>query len=253
MRKIFLIALVAVLIIVITGGYLSWTYLFPHQNETGDTTPTTIIPLMDQIADRAMAYIATNYTGAVQLMTNIPWTGGRQETGLLGTELYQFTRGDWQVQINYHVVQNPIYNINVSYCTQTDTISWTGTYNNAISETSHAINITTICISTQEQLRDSALMFIQAYHNETTPYMQSFTWTGGRMDMGMMLGSSKYSYQSSGWNVTIQYPVVLNPVYTINVDYNSPPYYQASPPVLFSWQGTLQNGTITETGYGFNP
>jgi hypothetical protein len=48
--------------------------------------------------------------------------------------------------------------------------------------------------------------------------------------------------------VTIQYPVVLNPIYTVNATYSSP----ANVGNPITWQGTLQNGTVTETAYTFS-
>jgi hypothetical protein len=107
--------------------------------------------------------------------------------------------------------------------------------------------------STQEQIRDSVISYIGATHNETMPYMQGFMWTGGMMSTGMMVGSSTYSYQSNGWNVTMQYPVTLNPTYIITANYTSLVSQVFPPRNMIMWSGTWQNGTITETGYSFTP
>jgi hypothetical protein len=247
MKKIMIVALAVVLIIVVAGGFIGWTY-YANQNQDKNKPAAGIS--VEQICDRTMAYIAANYTGTVQLMPNAPWTGGRQDTGLLGSELYPYSSGDWCVQIQYPVVPNPVYSINVSYSTQSDTVSWTGTYRGTFAETSHAVNITTAALSTQEQARDTTLVFIQAYHNETTPYMQSITWGGGRTTPEGLVGSETYTYQAAGnsyWKVTIQYPVVPNPTYSINATYTT-----ASNENVIVWQGTMQNGTVTETAYNFN-
>ncbi len=248
MKKIILVALAVVLIIVVAGGYLGLTY---YTNQTKDQNKSSVALSIEQIRDQAMAYVAANYTGTVQLMTSAAWTGGRQDTGLLGSELYQCSSGDWNVQIQYPVVPNPVYSINVSYSTQTDTVSWIGTYSGVFVETSHAVNIATASFSTQEQARDTALVFIQAYHNETTPYMQSVTWGGGRTTPEGLVGSETYTYQAAGnsfWKVTLQYPVIPNAVYTVNAT-----YYTPSNANFIVWQGTLLNGTVTETAYNFNP
>ena len=120
-----------------------------------------------------------------------------------------------------------------------------------MTETSNNINTNTQVSSTQAQVRDLTMNYLRAYHNQTTPYMQSFMWTGGRMDMGMMVGSETYRYMSAGsagWVLTMQYPVVPNPTYSINATYSSPSYENG-----IVWRGTLQNGTITETAYTFKP
>ena len=95
------------------------------------------------------------------------------------------------------------------------------------------------------------MQYLTAYHNQTVPYMHGLSWTGGRMTPMGMMGSETYIYQSSGWNVTMQYPVVPNTVYTIMAQYTPMNVYSGA--VLITWRGTLQNGTITETAYNFNP
>jgi hypothetical protein len=50
----------------------------------------------------------------------------------------------------------------------------------------------------------------------------------------------------SGWNVTIQYPIIPNPIYTITIDYTTTQH-------IVIWEGTWQNGTIEEANYSFTP
>ena len=108
-------------------------------------------------------------------------------------------------------------------------------------------------LTTQEQIRDSVLSYIKTQHSQTAPYMQDFMWTGGMMPTGMMVGSSTYSYLSNGWNVTMQYPITLNPRYTITANYTSPISEIYPPRNMIMWSGTWQKGTITETSYSFTP
>ena len=104
-----------------------------------------------------------------------------------------------------------------------------------------------------EQVRDMTMIYIEAHHNETAQYMQSFSWTGGDITPVGLVGGKWYSYQSGGWNVTIKYPVGLPPgsitISSVTANYTS----QVTPgEVIVSWQGTFQNGIITETAYTFN-
>jgi hypothetical protein len=107
--------------------------------------------------------------------------------------------------------------------------------------------------ASEEKIRDAVINYIRTRHSQAAPYMQEFMWTGGMMPQGMMVGSSTYSYQSNGWNVTMQYPITLNPIYTIAVNYTSPISEMFPPQNMITWSGTWQNGTITETNYSFTP
>lgn len=103
--------------------------------------------------------------------------------------------------------------------------------------------------STPEQVRDAAMTYIKTNHNETAQYMLSVSWTGGRTTPSGIVGAETYSYQSEGWNVTMQYPVVPNPIFTVTADYISPVSQVTPAEKIVSWLGTWQNGTISETSY----
>jgi hypothetical protein len=106
-------------------------------------------------------------------------------------------------------------------------------------------------ISIREQVRDDAMAYIKTNHPETAQFMNNLTWTGGRTTPQDILGAETYTYTSQGWNVTIQYPVIANPVYAITADYSAASTGGASIPYRVIWQGTLENATITETSYTF--
>jgi hypothetical protein len=103
-----------------------------------------------------------------------------------------------------------------------------------------------------EQIRDAAIAYISANHSETAHFMTNFAWTVGRTTPENLLGAETYTYQNQGWNVTIHYAVVANPVYSITADYSA----QTSPeefgiPYRIIWEGTWKNGYIIETSYCF--
>ncbi|NLE03334.1 MAG: hypothetical protein GX638_00835 [Crenarchaeota archaeon] len=159
----------------------------------------------------------------------------------------------WIFKIQNPVIQNPIYTITANLSMGNMTINWVGTYENeTITETSYESN-NIPALTVQEQIRDEVMQYIKTNHNETEVYMQDLTWTGGVVDQGMLVGSSMYNYQSLGWNVTMQYPVTFNPVYTITINYYSPTSQVTPPQYIISWNGTWQSGTITETSYDFTP
>jgi hypothetical protein len=105
-------------------------------------------------------------------------------------------------------------------------------------------------LTLREDIRDAAINYIRANHDDAAPFLNSFNlaWTGGRIDTGL-LGGETYKYQSPDWTVTLQYPVVPNPRYSITAEYSA----QSSSgnlgiPYSITWTGTWQNGII-ETNY----
>jgi hypothetical protein len=104
----------------------------------------------------------------------------------------------------------------------------------------------------QEKVRDDAVAYIKTSHPETAQFMNNLTWTGGRTTPEDILGAETYTYISQGWNVTIHYPVVPNPIYTVTADYSAASTNGgASIPYRVIWQGTWENETIAETSYTF--
>jgi hypothetical protein len=88
---------------------------------------------------------------------------------------------------------------------------------------------------------------IQTSHTETAPLMTSLSWTGERATPEGLVGAETYVYTTAnGWNVTVQYPVVLHPIYTVNATYTSGT-------TAVAWKGTYENSTITETSFTYTP
>jgi len=107
-------------------------------------------------------------------------------------------------------------------------------------------------LSIQEQIRNDAMAYIKANHSETAQFMNNLVWTGGRTTPEDILGAETYTYLSRGWNVTIHYPVIANPIYEVTADYSATSANSnASIPYRVTWQGTWENATITETSYDF--
>ncbi|MCW4021931.1 MAG: hypothetical protein ACOWW1_10010, partial [archaeon] len=100
-----------------------------------------------------------------------------------------------------------------------------------------------------EQIRDNIIQYIKDNHPETAVLVDNFHWTGGLVETGL-LGAGLYTYESEGWTVEISYPIVVNPTYEVTVEY-SVPSEMISIPYSLTWQGTYENGTITENTYVF--
>jgi hypothetical protein len=104
-------------------------------------------------------------------------------------------------------------------------------------------------VLTPEQIRDAVMCYIEDNHPETAQFMNELAWSGGRDDTGL-LGAETYNFESQGWTMTISYPVVMNPVYDVTADY-SVPEGTISIPYAINWEGTWENGTITEANFVF--
>jgi hypothetical protein len=101
-------------------------------------------------------------------------------------------------------------------------------------------------LTVQEQARNAAVTYMQSNHTETAPLLANLTWTGGRQDTAGLIGAETYIYNSTNWSVSIKYPVIPNPTYTVNATYSSGT-------TTVNWQGTYQDGAVTETSYEFSP
>ena len=112
---------------------------------------------------------------------------------------------------------------------------------------------TYVCVPSMTQVRNITMTYIKSHHQETAQYMENLSWTGGNITPVDFTGGQWYSYLSAGWNVTIQYPVALPPgsmtIYSLTATYSA---QAASGEPIVSWQGTLENGVITQTAYTFN-
>jgi hypothetical protein len=253
----------------------------------------------EQARNAAMNYIKSHHSQLASLISGGEWAGGREDTGLLGSEKYNYYIGYWTVLISYPVVLNPTYNITADYITESTSVFWVGTYQNGIiSETNYIAIIPTPTPpstaaptptpaptasptptrtptptptptpsptrtptptpppvqATPEQIRTQTLNFIRTNHPITAQYMQNLgAWTGGRTTPNGIVASEIYSYLSGGWNVTMQYPVVPNPIYSITANYTASTSAGAPTHLIIAWSGTWQSGTIRETSYRYTP
>ncbi len=224
-------------------------WLGTWQNGTISETSynNTMLPIQEQVRNNVMAYIKNNHEETAQFMQSFNWTGGRVDTGLLGSVLYSYQSQAWNVTMRYPVVPNPIYTVSANYTAGTVAIFWQGAWQSGnINETSYTNNE----LTEQEQVRNDIVNYLRTNHADTVQYLQTYDWFEENLTPEGLVGASTYSYLNQGWNITMQYPVVLNPTYTITANYTS----QATPPqTIIVWQGTWQNGTITETSYSYTP
>jgi hypothetical protein len=92
-----------------------------------------------------------------------------------------------------------------------------------------------------EFARDTAIDYILQTHEELGVLPVPSSWETQNLTPGL-LGASNLQYTGDGWTVTVSYPVILEPTYTVEVDYTGE--------VGFQWTGTLsQEGNVVETNF----
>jgi hypothetical protein len=138
MKKTVLIpAAVVILIVVVSGIYIGYSGIL---NDTStNPTPTPEVPTQETVRDSAITYIAENHADIESLTADLAWTGARQDTGLVGSDTYIYTAGNWNVTITNPVVPDPTYTVSAVYTDAASQviIEWQGTYqNNEVAETS---------------------------------------------------------------------------------------------------------------------
>jgi hypothetical protein len=209
-------------------------YIWPTAYETGSQTLTA-----DYVRDIAAWYIQQNHPDVATLLADVSWTGGRSDSATLGSETYVYSGHDWIFTVQYPVVLDPIYSITATYAG--DAVSWQGTFeNNQIHETYYNFNNAASSEASPEQARDASMAYIAQHHSEAAPLMEALLWTSSYDSNG--IDSATYTFYAGGWSVSVQYPLVENPLYTIFAGYSSDV-------AAITWTGFCQDGVITEMEY----
>lgn len=250
---------VVILVVAVVGGHALYTGYFnpapsPSPSPTATPTstpsptpsPTPEIITQEQARDSVVNYIKTNHNETAQYLQSFNWTGGKVDLGLLvGSVLYSYQSQAWNVSIRNPVVPNPIYTVTADYTAGSVAIFWQGTWQSGnINETIYN-NYDSSQVTEQEGIRNAIVNYLRVNHTETLQYLQKYTWTGGRTTPTGIIGTETYSYVNQGWNVTMQYPVVPSPTYTLTANYT-----EGS--VAFAWSAVLQHTNITEIIYTNN-
>ena len=96
-----------------------------------------------------------------------------------------------------------------------------------------------------ESARDAAIQYIVENYPELADLAVTSEWAFTDLTPEGMLGASTYRYMSLGWNVTMRFMVLLNPVYTVTVEHSGD--------VEFTWEGTVEGSEITELSTSLSP
>jgi hypothetical protein len=92
-----------------------------------------------------------------------------------------------------------------------------------------------------EEIRDMVITYIKEEHEDSSEYIVSQSWTGGRATASEIVGHEVYVYTSDGWEVTIEWNVVAPEylVYRIVAQHDSG----------IVWRGEVRSGQVLEAYY----
>jgi hypothetical protein len=97
-----------------------------------------------------------------------------------------------------------------------------------------------------EMARDLALRYILENYPQLVELAAPEEWEFTDLTPEGLLGASTYRYTGLGWSVTVNFMVVLEPVYTVSVEYSGDPE--------FTWGGEVdQSSMVTETSTSLAP
>jgi hypothetical protein len=99
---------------------------------------------------------------------------------------------------------------------------------------------------TPESARDMIIGYILTTYPQTSSLTLPEQWVFEDATPEGLLGSSTFIYSGMGWTITVKFNIVLEPVYTVIVEYEGDNG--------FTWEGTVdQSLTVTETGTSLEP
>jgi len=96
-----------------------------------------------------------------------------------------------------------------------------------------------------ESARDAAIQYIVENYPGLADLAVPSEWTFTDLTPEGMLGASTYRYTGLGWNVTVRFMVVLEPVYTVTVEHSGDDG--------FTWEGTVESSGVTELFTSLSP
>jgi hypothetical protein len=252
-KRAFIIIISAVFLIVLIAGYIGVTYNSSNQPAADLNAQTA--------RDSVISYIRENYPVTENFTSNLSWTGGRQNASSPDTEYYVYNATDWYMLLNCSAVANPVYVVDANYARGDVTIEWMGFCQNCtVIEQGYIVYpIDDFQKPPVQQAQLDAFCYFVDNHSEVSQYFNFAGWQGARITPEGLCGAETYSYTGmmynataiypTGWVMTVQYPVVPNPIYSVNITYTPSGTTQR----IIDWQGTCQNGTVAETLYSFTP
>lgn len=250
-RRVISLILFLALLIVLVCGYIGVTYNDSSQPNDGNAKAAR---------DSVIAYLSENYPDAQNWTSNLAWSGGRQNASTADLEAYVYCTNEWTVQLNSTTALNPLYVVDANYTKGDVTLDWMGVcQNGTVVEQGYVVYDVDFLAVEPYQAAWGALQYMIENHEDVLEYLNAYGLTGGRVASEGVVGSERYRYVGVAWNettlyevgwvISVEYPVVPDPVYSVNITYVPAGAVQA----IINWQGTWQDEALTETLYSCTP
>jgi hypothetical protein len=98
---------------------------------------------------------------------------------------------------------------------------------------------------TPESAFEAVIRYLSRTHDELLEVAVSSSWETTDLTPEGHVGESKLQFSGAGWTVNVTWAVVLEPVYTFEIEYTGD--------VSFSWSGTVdQTGAVEEIEFEIN-
>ncbi len=189
----------------------------------------------------AQAYVLYNYGEETAPARGLTWTEERTTPeGLVGSETYEFTTGDWVVSISYPVVAPEAVIYQVKVANQTTGFWWEGEVDAAGEVTeSSASREPTVDVSDPGRALDVALAYVAERYGEQAP-APGLTWTGDRPPPEEFVGSEIFEFTTEDWVATVSCGVVAPDILMWRV-------VVSNQITGFQWEGEVDaEGHVTE-------
>jgi hypothetical protein len=97
---------------------------------------------------------------------------------------------------------------------------------------------------TSEENRNSVMSYIRDHHPTTARFIGDIVWIGIDITPFGLVGITTYQYLGRGWNVTISWAVIANPIFEVTAKNRHEG---------ITWTGTVYDGVVNETNYEEKP
>lgn len=195
----------------------------------------------------ALGYVSQHYGEQADPGRGVVWMEERTTPeGLVGSETYEFTTGDWVVTISYPVVapENVVYQVVMA--NQATGFQWEGDVDAAwqVTETLAPSDVQPV-VQPPEPGRalDAALAYVREHYGEQAP-SPGLTWVGDHPPAEEPVGVQTFEFTpgsgAEDWVIAVSYPVVApeDVVYRVVVTNET---------TGFRWEGEVDaGGEVTE-------
>jgi len=185
--------------------------------------------------DLVVAYILDNYPEFEDIKTPEAWGFEIVTGGLLGYQTIVYTGEGWTVKVSHAVVLEPTYTVEVTH-DGVEGFLWRGEVDQSGNVSGDSQDQQQIL--SPEEARDAAVEYVLSNYPALSGVKAPQSWETMDLTPQGLVGSSKLEYTAEGWRVTVSYPVVWKPTYTVEITFEGA--------TTFDWAGKVGQDSKVE-------